>query len=142
MWAWSMSLSNGCFVIYPLHWSLQFESAVTDREVIRKSIESFLSKTGAPNIFKPIDKNFYDICCQRALDKQYPMSTDRAVPSLYPCMDTGVQFAYHAFGHLENEEKLIFIALYTAFLVYVDSAFVRDDRNLRVFNERFIRNER
>ncbi len=57
-------------------------------------------------------------------------------------MDTGVQFAYHAFGHLENEEKLIFIALYTAFLVYVDSAFVRDDRNLRVFNERFIRNER
>ena len=57
-------------------------------------------------------------------------------------MDTGVGFAYHAFGHLENKETLIFIALYTSFLVYVDSAFVRDNRNLRVFTERFIRNER
>ena len=69
------------------------------------------------------------------------MSTDRGVPSLRPCMNVGAQLACHFYGHLENKETQMFTALYTAFLVYVDSAFVHDNRNLRVFIERFIRNE-
>ncbi len=124
----------------PRHLCLQ--AVVTDREVIRGSIESLLSQIGATNTFEPIDQQFYDLCCKRAIDKGYPMSTDPTVPSLRPCMNVGAQLAYYMYAHLENKETQMFIALYTAFMVYVDSAFVHDNQNLRVFIERFIRGKR
>ncbi|KJA14331.1 hypothetical protein HYPSUDRAFT_80866 [Hypholoma sublateritium FD-334 SS-4] len=120
----------------------QSNATITDKEVICKTIESFLSKIEVPNAFMPIDQKFYDICCKRAMDQGYPMGTDHTIPSIRPFMKTGVYLAFCAYGHLENEATRIFMALYTAFLVYVDVAFVRDSRNVRVFTERFIRNEK
>lgn len=115
---------------------------VTHREDIRKTIESLLSKIEVPNTFVPIDQKFYDLCCKRAIDQGYPMDTDRSIPSIRPFMKTGVYLAFCAYGHLEDEATRIFMALYTTFLVYVDVSFVRDNRNVRVFIERFIRNEK
>ena len=43
-----------------------------------------------------------------------------------------------AYSHLTNESIRIFIALYTAFLLYLDDIFQNNIQPLREFNERFV----
>lgn len=46
-----------------------------------------------------------------------------------------------AYAHLPNESTRIFIALYTAFLIYLDDVFQKDVDRVSVFNDRFIQGQ-
>lgn len=47
-----------------------------------------------------------------------------------------------AYAHLENEATRVFVTLYTAFVVFVDDVYQRDNGAVRVFMERFVRGEK
>lgn len=66
------------------------------------------------------------------------MDTYPGAPSLRPFMPGGVVMATTAYAHLDNKSTQIFIALYTAFLIYLDDVFQHDVEHVYCFNERFI----
>ena len=70
------------------------------------------------------------------------MGTDPALPSLRPFIPPGVVMAATGYAHLKNEETQVFISLLTAFAVFVDDMYQRDDRVVRVFIDRFARGEK
>jgi len=53
-------------------------------------------------------------------------------------MPGGVVMATTAYAHLNNKSTQILIALYTAFLIYLDDVFQHDVELVYCFNERFI----
>ena len=112
------------------------------KDAIRKVVEALHLKLGVPYSVTPHDQRFHDLCCQRAIERGYPMGTDPSVPSLRPFIPSGVIMAATAYAHLENEATRVFIALYTAFLVFVDDAYENDNAAVRVFTERFVRGEK
>ncbi|KJA17818.1 hypothetical protein HYPSUDRAFT_205915 [Hypholoma sublateritium FD-334 SS-4] len=109
---------------------------------IREVVESLLLKMDVPYSVTPYDQRLHDVCCRRAIEQGYPMGTDPAVPSLRPFIPSGVIMAATAYAHLENEATRVFIALYTAFVVFVDDVYQRDNGAVRVFMERFVRGEK
>ena len=109
---------------------------------IREIMESMLLKMDVPYNVTPYDQKLHDICCQRAIEQGYPMSSDRSELSLLPFIPSGVIMSATAYTHIENEATRVFIALYTAFLVYVDDVYERDNSAVRVFIERFVRGEK
>lgn len=112
------------------------------KDTIRKVVEALHLKLGVPYSVTPHDQRLHDLCCQRAIERGYPMGTDPSVPSLRPFIPSGVIMAATAYAHLENEATRVFIALYTAFLVFVDDAYENDNAAVRVFMERFVRGEK
>ncbi len=109
---------------------------------IREIIESMLLKMDVPYNVTPYDQKLHDTCCQRAIEQGYPMSADRSELSLLPFIPSGVIMSATAYTHIGNEATRVFIALYTAFLVYVDDVYERDNSAVRVFIERFVRGEK
>ncbi len=60
---------------------------------------------------------------------------------LRPCIPGGVIMATTAYAHLDDQPTQIFIALYTALLIFLDDAFQEDVELVASFNSRFIRKE-
>ena len=55
-----------------------------------------------------------------------------------PYIPIGVVLSTTAYAHLENKSTRILIALYTAFLTYLDDAFQYHMERLYYFNQRFM----
>lgn len=90
----------------------------------------------------PYDQKFHDLCCSVAIEKGYPMGTDRDIPSLRLFIPAGVIMGSVGFGHLEDRKTQLFIAFYTSLLIYVDTVYEHDIGAIRVFIERFTRGEK
>ncbi|KAF9479343.1 terpenoid synthase [Pholiota conissans] len=112
------------------------------KEATAVAIQDLLQKIDTPYIITPYSQDFHNRCCAVALERGYPMGSDRTAPSLLPFIPSGVIMACTAYTHIEDEATRIFIALYTAFLVYVDDAYERDNERVCVFIERFLRREK
>ncbi|TFK38295.1 isoprenoid synthase domain-containing protein [Crucibulum laeve] len=106
---------------------------------IRHAITEFLQHCNLPFPVTNYDTDFHDACCREARRKGYPMdSTYPGCTSLYPFIPGGVVMATTAYSHLHKQDARIFIALYTAFLIYLDDIFQKDVGLVSEFNERFI----
>jgi len=70
--------------------------------------------------------------------KGYPIDKAHGKLSIIKCIPCGVIFASTSYGHLKNRSTQVFIAIYTAFLTWVDDTYVEDVRGVDIFNERFI----
>lgn len=134
-----MNIFCGDLYTHSVHY---IQATSVKKDAIRKVIESLLLKIDVLYNVTPYDQKLHDICCQRAIEQGYPMSSDRSELSLLPFIPSGVIMSATAYTHIESEATRVFIALYTAFLVYVDDVYERDNRAVRVFIERFVRGEK
>ncbi|KAF9471865.1 terpenoid synthase [Pholiota conissans] len=111
--------------------------------LIRGVIESFLPKIQVPYIVTAYSQDFHNLCCRIALERGYPMSTDRSMPSLFPFIKPGVIMGSVAFKHIEDEARRVYVCFYTAFLLYVDDTYQHtNNERVAVFIERFVRKQK
>lgn len=124
----------------PLILALQtFHPVDTDK--IRSVIKDFLSRCSIPLLMTPFDNNFLNTCCEEAGRRGYPLDSFPAATSLRPFMVGGVVMATTAYAHLPLVRTRIFIAIYTAFLIYLDDVFQSRIDAVRGFNQRFIKKQ-
>ncbi|KAF5311046.1 hypothetical protein D9619_007675 [Psilocybe cf. subviscida] len=117
---------------------------------IRQVILALLSHCEVPYAIKPYDQFLHDRCLGVCEERGYPgigsgYGSDQVhgEPSLLPFLPTGVWLAAEAYGHLKSDlPRLIYIALYTAFITYLDDLFKRDVESVALFGQRLIRGER
>ncbi|TFK39594.1 isoprenoid synthase domain-containing protein [Crucibulum laeve] len=105
---------------------------------IQNTISTFFSRCGIPYPTTILaDVEFESACWEHAMQRAYPLH------ELGPFMEVGISIAMQAYSHLPNEEAKIFIALYTAFMSYLDDS-CRDEKGvqrIRAFVERFSQNQ-
>lgn len=103
----------------------------------RDIIISFLERCNLPFPVVKYDKPFEKACCATARKRGYPLEGPHTI---LPFMPAGVVMATTAYAHLPEKSVQIYIALYTAFLVYLDDVFQADIGAVKEFNERFAAN--
>ncbi|EDR03562.1 uncharacterized protein LACBIDRAFT_331339 [Laccaria bicolor S238N-H82] len=123
----------------PLLEKLSTQSVIADpHDEIKNAVTNLLAECNLPFPVTPYNHEFHNACCQVARSKGYAMETYPGARSLHPFMPGGVVMATTAYAHLDNKSTQIFIALYTAFLIYLDDVFQHDIELVYCFNERFI----
>ena len=85
----------------------------------------------------PYDHDLHDLCIQECKLKRYPIDKIRGKAWKAKYIPSGVMVASIAYGHLKSRSTQLFIALYTAFLTWLDDTYARDVTGLDSFNERF-----
>ncbi|TFK66368.1 terpenoid synthase [Pluteus cervinus] len=88
----------------------------------------------------------YDVelhnACWAELTRRGPLlESDKSRRALRRTIPTGVIIASAAFRHLPHQSTRVFIALFTALLVYIDDIFQYNIEDIKCFNERFVRHE-
>jgi hypothetical protein len=101
---------------------------------IREAITDLLVRCNLSFAAIPYDREFHNACCDVARSKGYAIDA----PSLQPFIPGGVVIATTTYAHLENKSTQIIIALYTAFLIYIDDVHQNDVGGIYGFNERFV----
>lgn len=101
---------------------------------IRDAVNDFLARCNFSLPVTQYDRDFHNSCCDVARGKGYPVDS----PSLQPFIPGGVVMATTTYAHLQNKSTKILIALYTAFLIYIDDVYQHDVEGIGCFNERFI----
>lgn len=101
---------------------------------IRNAVTDFLARCDFSFPVTQYDRDFHNSCCDVARGKGYPVDS----PSLKPFIPGGVVMATTAYAHLQNRSTQILIALYTAFLIYIDDVYQHNVEGIDCFNERFI----
>jgi len=101
---------------------------------IRNAVNDFLARCNFSFPVTHYDRDFHNSCCNVARGKGYPVDS----PPLQLFIPGGVVMATTAYAHLQNKSTQILIALYTAFLIYVDDVYQHDVEGINCFNERFI----
>lgn len=104
----------------------------------RHNIKEFLRWCNIP--YPPIIPNIdlLEACYKDALRRGCSLEEERSV---YPFIPGGVAMAATAYAHLEDMPTQIYIAMYTAFLIYLDDVFQHDVAEVSSFNQRFITNQ-
>ena len=92
-------------------------------EDLRQVVATFLLRCRIPYTRPPYDKVFHELVVSTAIAKGYPMDGPH---SLRPFIPAGVVMATTAYAHLPNREHRVYIALYTAILVFTDDIFQDD----------------
>lgn len=98
---------------------------------IQDAVTDFLTDCNLMFSITKYDRDFHDACCYEARTKGYPMNID-------PYIHVGVVLSTTAYAHLGNKSTRILIALYTAFLTYLDNSFQYHMPHLYYFNQRFM----
>ena len=57
--------------------------------------------------------------------------------SVVPFIPDGVAMALTAYAHLKTDDERVYIAMYTAFLIYIEDIFHKDMGIVQQFNSRF-----
>lgn len=65
-----------------------------------------------------------DRLCRDALSKLDPRLDE--AHSIQRCVPVGINIAWGMYGHLQDEQRLVFIAAFTALVTYVDDKTVQD----------------
>ena len=138
---WSKRLAIKWYVLYYviippliLKFSHQLVIAENPHNDIREAIKDLLVRCNLSFAAIPYDHEFHNACCDVARSKGYAIDA----PSLQPFIPGGVVIATTTYAHLENKSIQIIIALYTAFLIYIDDVHQNDVEGIYGFNERFV----
>ena len=102
---------------------------------IRDVITELLSLCNIPYYRTPYDRDLHDLCIQECKLKRYPIHGKASIAKYIPC---GVIIASTGYAHLKSRSAQVFIALYTAFLTWIDNTYTRDVIGADSFNERFV----
>ena len=105
---------------------------------LREIVVGFLEECQLPFPVVDYDPTFHEACEVDAHCRGWSSAT---ISSIRPFLPGGVIMATTAYAHLTSESTRIFVALYTAALIYLDDTFQHDIRGVSSFNERFMRNE-
>jgi len=105
---------------------------------IRDVITELLSQSNIPYYRTPYDHDLHDLCIQECRLKRYPIDEAHGRASILKYMPSGVIIASTAYAHLKNQSTQVFIAIYTAFLTWMDDTYTRDVIGVDSFNERFV----
>ncbi len=87
---------------------------------------------------EPYDLGLQQMCYEEAVKRGCIMTGKF---SLLPHIPGGVVMAATAYKHLKSTETCLLIALYTAFLIFLDDAFHEDMDEVAEFNSKFIANK-
>ncbi|TFK66359.1 terpenoid synthase [Pluteus cervinus] len=93
-------------------------------------------------VVTPYDHEFHKACCDEARSRGYPMGMGEGARSLEAFIPAGVVMSTIVYAHLANTSTRIFIALYTAYIYYLDDMFQNNVDSVKQFNERFIMREK
>ena len=105
---------------------------------IRDVITELLSQCNMPYNQVPYDRDFHDLCIQECKLKGYPIDKIHGKNSIAKFIPCGVIMASTGYSHLKNQSTQVFIALYTAFVTWIDDTYSRDVIGVDSFNERFV----
>ncbi|KAF8815630.1 terpenoid synthase [Phlegmacium glaucopus] len=114
------------------------ETIQTSTEDIRDVITELLSECHIPYYRTPYDRDLHDLCIQECKLKSYPIDEAHGKASILKYIPCGVIIASTGYAHLKNRSTQVFIAIYTAFLTWVDDTYTGDVRGVDTFNERFV----
>ncbi|KAF8815635.1 terpenoid synthase [Phlegmacium glaucopus] len=108
------------------------------REDIRDVIIELLSQCHIPHYRTPYDGDLYDLCIQECKLKGYPIDKAHGKASILKYIPCGVMNSCTGYAHLKNRSTLVFIAIYTAFLLWVDDTYTEHVKGVDTFHERFV----
>lgn len=120
----------------------QSEGPFANYKEVRQVITQFLDRCNIPFHVTPYDHQFHDACVEEAVRRGYPLDTPTARGhTLRAFLPQGTVMSMTAYAHLEDEATRIYIALYTALLIYLDDVFKDDVETVSEFNEHFIQGQ-
>jgi len=111
---------------------------LTSTEGIKDVITELLSRCNIPYYRTPYDGDLYDLCIQECKLKKYPIDKSHGKASIAKYIPCGVIIASTGYAHIQSRSTQVFIALYTAFLTWIDDTYTRDVIGVDSFNDRFI----
>ena len=111
---------------------------MTSTEGIRDAITELLFLCDIPYYRTPYDRDLHDLCIQECKLKRYPVDKIHGKVSIAKYIPCGVIIASTGYAHLRSRSTQVFIALYTAFLTWIDDTYDRDVSGVDSFNERFV----
>ena len=112
----------------------QRENDVTLLEYCQRVLQEFLTSCSIPFYVTPLDERFTGLCVEDATRRGCIMSGPQ---SFRPFITDGVAMSLTAYAHLNDEDAMVYIAIYTAFLIYLEDIFHKDVDLVREFNTRF-----
>ncbi|KAL0948107.1 hypothetical protein HGRIS_010725 [Hohenbuehelia grisea] len=127
------------------------ELAPDDLAELKEIVQDMVRRCDVPYTAIPFDTAFFDLCCADAKRRGCPMddtaraSTSNPTASLAqfrsirPKLINGVGMATATFGHLRDQNTKVYIAVYTALLMYVEDYLQNDVDLVSGFNARFVR---
>ena len=102
-----------------------------------------LQGLNAPYVRQPYNQALHDVCVKQAIERGFPMATDKSSVSLRKYIPVGVVIASTAYGHLAGENIHTFIAVYTAIMTCMDDVYANSTSEaLKSFLERFSHGEK
>ncbi|KAJ8517213.1 hypothetical protein ONZ45_g5589 [Pleurotus djamor] len=87
---------------------------------IRGSVGRMLTECKIDYVVKPFDDAFFEECWKEAASRGCPLDDSPSVRSIRPKLVSGVGMAIYTFGHLKDKPIQMYIAMYTALLMYVE----------------------
>ncbi len=87
------------------------------------------------------DPALYDLCCQDAKLRGYPLEDPSLASFFTTWVHSGISYASISYAHLESPSLRVYVALYAAFLLYIDDTFASDVTGLATFHVQFCRAE-
>ncbi|KAG9223244.1 hypothetical protein PLEOSDRAFT_155013 [Pleurotus ostreatus PC15] len=110
----------------------------TQDVAVKEIVHKFLTECGTQYFTVPYSYDLHALCIQDAIRRGCVMDGEFGMQH---CIPGGVVMAMTAFAHLDNQATRILIALYTAFLIFLDDSFPEAIELVASFNLRFIRKE-
>lgn len=89
----------------------------------------------------PYDQELHDLCIRECNLKKYPIDKIHGNSSIAKYIPLGVVITSTAYGHLKSRSIQVFVALYTAFNIWVEDT-ARNAKGVETFNERFVSGEK
>ncbi|KAJ3515470.1 hypothetical protein NLJ89_g1736 [Agrocybe chaxingu] len=133
---------------YPTGWtdtSLHQDASKTDSQLsptspddIRGVLSQFFKRCQISYSEQPYDLDLHNLCLKESHKNGYPVDSTSGQLSILKGLPVGVVIAATSYTRLHDREIQVFIALYTAFLVYLDDSITRDISGVDLFHERFI----
>jgi len=111
---------------------------LTSTEGIRDVITELLSLCDIPYYRTPYDHDLHDLCIQECKLKKYPIDKIYGKASIAKYIPCGVVITSTGYAHIKNRSTQVFIALYTAFVAWIDDTYAQDVTGVDSFNERFV----
>lgn len=121
---------------------------------VRQVVLDLLARCEVPYAVKPYDQVLHDRCLATCEERGYPIGAttshgfdskndiDGERPLLH-FLPTGVYMASNSYDHLKADvPRLIYVALFTTFVVFLDDLFKRDVESIALFGTRLMRGEK
>jgi hypothetical protein len=107
-------------------------------EDIQDVITELLFHCNIPYHQTPYDRDLHDLCIQECNLKMYPIDKAHGKASILKYIPCGVIIASKGYAHLKSRSTQVFIALYSAFLIWINDTHTRDAIGVDTFSERFV----